>query len=548
MAARQLPPGWAWAKIAEISLPRTTWNPKASATVDFEYIDIDAVDNDRQRIVSPKRLAVEKAPSRARVGVSKGDILFSLVRPYLKNIAIVPETLEGQVASTAFVAVKPAKGIHPEFAFHQLVQDSFIASVPTYGNSPPAARDDEFFDLEIAIAPTAEQWRISEKLDELLSDLDASVAALERARANLKRYRAAVLKAAVEGKLTAEWRKANPPKEPADKLLERILIERRKKWEEAQLAKYVEQRVEPPKDWKQKYPAPADLNGANLPDLPSGWMWTSTDVVGDVLLGRQRAPQFLTGRNPVRYLRVANIKDDRIDFSDLEAMDFDSDHLQKYRLEPGDILVSEGQSPELLGQSAIFPGYSERLCFQKTLHRFRAFAFATSPEFAQVVFRSHVRSGVFRKLGSITTNIAHLTLEKFRAAPFPLPPLEEQSEILLLVRRLLSIADKSEREASASIARCDRFRQSILKRAFEGKLVPQDPNDEPASVLLERIREQREEEALLKARAASQARGREIASKGGPRMLTKDERDFLRRDKQEAAKFFRALQEKDKRR
>ena len=105
--------------------------------------------------------------------------------------------------------------------------------------------------------PLNEQRRIVAKIDELFSDLDAGVAALERARANLKRYRAAVLKAAVEGKLTEQWRAEHPATEPASKLLERILAERRKKWEVDQLAKYAAAGKTPPKDWREKYVEPA---------------------------------------------------------------------------------------------------------------------------------------------------------------------------------------------------------------------------------------------------------------------------------------------------
>jgi type I restriction enzyme S subunit len=231
---------------------------------------------------------------------------------------------------------------------------------------------------------------------------------------------------------------------------------------------------------------------SELPDLPSGWCWATTQLVGEVLLGRQRAPQYLTGRWPRHYLRVANIKDDRIDFSDVESMDFDEIHFDKYRLLAGDILVSEGQSPELVGQSAIFRRYHQPLCFQKTLHRFRSLPGVVLPEFAQLVFRTHVYTGVFRAVASITTNIAHLTLEKFEVVRFPLPPLAEQIEIVAAADLRLSAVKAMERSLTTCFQQSNAQRQNILRAAFSGQLVPQDPNDEPASVLLERIRAERE--------------------------------------------------------
>jgi len=214
-----------------------------------------------------------------------------------------------------------------------------------------------------------------------------------------------------------------------------------------------------------------------LLDATMGRLFSSSDAswrtvrvceAGDVLLGRQRAPQYLTGRWSRKYLRVANIKDDTIDYSDVETMDFDEAHFAKYQLVPGDILVSEGQSPELLGQSAIFRGFAEPLCFQKTLHRFRAHPAITTPEFAQIVFRSHVRSGVFRRLGSITTNIGHLTLEKFKAAPFPLPSLDDQRRIVAEVDRRLSVVREVAAEADANLRRAAILRESVLVKTFGG--------------------------------------------------------------------------------
>ena len=134
----------------------------------------------------------------------------------------------------------------------------------------------------------AEQERIADALDELLSDLDAGVAALEGVQAKLKHYRAAVLKAAVEGALTAEWRAQHPDTEPASALLDRILAERRRRWEEAQLQKFKDAGKEPPKNWKAKYQEPVAPDTTNLPLLPDRWCWATLDNLL-VRLKRNRA-------------------------------------------------------------------------------------------------------------------------------------------------------------------------------------------------------------------------------------------------------------------
>jgi len=310
-----------------------------------------------------------------------------------------------------------------------------------------------FNNIPFPIAPLAQQRHIVAEIEKQFSRLDEAVANIKRVDANLKRYKAAVLKAALEGRLveteTDLARREGRSYETGAQLLVRIL-EARASQSQANA--------------RHKKPVQVDIS--NPKTLPEGWVWTSVDCVGDVLLGRQRAPQYLTGRYSRPYLRVANVKDSWIDFSDLEEMDFDEKHFPKYRLESGDILISEGQSPELLGQSAIFKGFPKPLCFQKTLHRFRPIPGSVSPDFAQIVFRSHVQTGVFRKLGSITTNIAHLTLEKFRAAPFPLPPLAEQHRIVMEVERVLAVQKDLATEVHAHLKRTNRIRQCLLQRAF----------------------------------------------------------------------------------
>ena len=133
-------------------------------------------------------------------------------------------------------------------------------------------------EIELPLPPRAEQTRIVQKLEELLSDLDAGVAELMAAQKKLQQYRQSLLKAAVEGSLTAPWREAHPtPSETGAQLLARILRERRARWEAQQLAKFEAQGKVPPKGWQEKYPVPAEPQMGDLLELPSGWVWASVD-------------------------------------------------------------------------------------------------------------------------------------------------------------------------------------------------------------------------------------------------------------------------------
>jgi type I restriction enzyme S subunit len=363
----------------------------------------------------------------------------------------------------------------------------------------------------VPLAPINEQHRIVAKIEELFSDLDAGIAPLERATVHLKRYRAAVLKSAVEGRLTAEWRERHPNVEPASKLLDRILSERRRRWETEQEAGFAASGRTPPKNWRQKYHEPTVADTRDLPELPNGWSWASVQQVGNVQLGRQRSPKHHSGTHMRPYLRVANVFEDRIDLGDVMEMNFTPAEYENYRLEPGDILLNEGQSMELVGRPAIYRGELPGACFTNTLVRFRSAA-GVDPRYALKVFLAYLKNGRFQRIATITVNIAHLGAGRFSEIEFPLPPAEEQSAIVAEVDRHFSIVEEAERLILKSLARANRLRASILKLAFEGKLVPQDPDDEAASTLLERSKTEGQPFAL-NGQATTTARRRRKASR-----------------------------------
>ncbi len=493
-ARYRLPDSWVWAPLQDLceviqgqSPPGDTYNTRGEGLPFFqgkaEFGELHPVAV--KWCTAPKKIALP------------GDVLISIRAPVGPTNLCSVECCIGR----GLAACRPADGIDSRYLLYALRDSQARLAELGTGSTFDAITGSDLRSHDIPVGPSPEQRRIVAEIEKQFTRLDAGVAALQRVRASLGRYQTSMLKAAREGRLVpteAELaRKEGREYEPADQLLRRILEHRRAGW----AAEQGQKRKGKGRDSEvilKGYHEPPVLDSKGMSELPEGWAWASVEMVGDVLLGRQRAPQYLTGRFTRPYLRVANVKDDALDLRDVERMDFDEAHFAKYRLIPGDILVSEGQSPELVGQSAIFRGGIENLCFQKTLHRFRPMPEGPSSEFAQLVFRTHVKSGVFRRVASITTNIAHLTLEKFKAAPFPLPPRAEQLRIVAEIERRLSIVAKLEGVVRTNLEWAIRLRQAILKRAFEGGLAARDLNDEPASALLKRIRASRTSVPSLK--------------------------------------------------
>jgi type I restriction enzyme S subunit len=212
---RSLPDGWEWLTIGDVTSPIEKVDPTQKPDKEFTYLDIASIDNSVHKITEPKSYYGADAPSRARQLVQADDVIFSTVRTYLEKIAQVPEIYDGQIASTGFSVLRANEIILPKYLFHYSLSKEFLEPLNELqrGTSYPAVRDGDVRAQLIPVAPLSEQERIVNRIEELFSDLEAGVAALERVRAGLKRYKASVLKAAVEGKLlekssefSEEWR------------------------------------------------------------------------------------------------------------------------------------------------------------------------------------------------------------------------------------------------------------------------------------------------------------------------------------------------------
>lgn len=358
-------------------------------------------------------------------------------------------------------------------------------------------------EIELPLPPRAEQTRIVEKLEELLSDLDAGVAELKAAQQKLVQYRQSLLKAAVEGTLTAEWRQHNPPGETGAQLLHRILAERLARWEARQLTKFQAQGKTPPKDWQKKYPKPVSPDTTDLPQLPEGWAWASVD---QLTVEQKYGSSSKTNEDPtgVPVLRMGNIQDGDLDFSNLKYLPLDHDEFPGLHLQDGDLLFNRTNSPELVGKTAVYRSQITPCSFASYLISVR-FSGGYMPELASAFINSAygkrwIKSVVVQQVGQANVNGSKLS-----ALAVPVPPFEEQQEIVsVLHTQTREIVDRLN-SVDISLKQSAAQRQNILRAAFAGQLVPQDPNDEPANVLLERIRTERAAQV-----APRRSRGRKV--------------------------------------
>jgi len=354
----------------------------------------------------------------------------------------------------------------------------------------------KFKDSILLLPPFKEQLGIVAEIDKQFTRLDAAVAALKRVQANLKRYRAAVLKAACEGRLVpteAELaRKEGRSYETGEQLLTRILKERRARWEGDQLAKMRANGKPPQNDhWKKKYREPEPPVANSLPDLPKGWTWASLGQIADIQGGIQKQPSRVPHEHAYPFLRVANVYRGRLDLAEIHQIEVFGDELSKLRLCAGDLLIVEGNgSPTEIGRMAIWKGEIENCVHQNHIIRARLVA-GVRPEYCAAYWNSTLGSSEVARVAGSTSGLYTLSVGKVSRIVIPIPPSSEQGRIVEEMERVLTNVGEIEPATVANHQRADRLRQSILKRAFEGKLVPQDPNDEPASVLLERIRAER---------------------------------------------------------
>ena len=354
-------------------------------------------------------------------------------------------------------------------------------------------------EIGLPLPPAAEQIRIAAKLEELLSDLDAGVAELKAAQKKLAQYRQSLLKAAVEGALTAAWRTQHQPTETGAQLLQRILQERRARWEARQLAKFAEQGKTPPKDWQKKYPEPVQPDTTDLPELPQGWVWASLDQLAlDSSYGTSVKCGYESQGASV--LRIPNVIARKLVLDDLKFASQPLDLHKSEYLAPGDILVVRTNgSVSLVGRAAeVTEPLPGDFYFASYLLRVRCLETSVVHRWVSALLASRQGRSWIESRAASSAGQHNLSLSTLLTIPIPLPPIVEQAEAMNALEAVLLSVSEQEQFLDKSLQQSTAQRQNILRAAFSGQLVAQDPHDEPASVLLERIRAERAAQGAVK--------------------------------------------------
>lgn len=495
----ELPESWVTAAIGDVTLPIE----KGAPASDFVYVDISSIDNGSKQICEPKELTSQVAPSRARQNLRKADVLVSMTRPNLNAVAIVPSALDGAVGSTGFDVLRANASISPEWLFSHVRSPRFVheMSAKVQGALYPAVKSQDVREYRIELPPLNEQRRIVAKLEACEARIGAARAALDEVPKLLEQYRQSVLAAAFRGDLTRDWREAHPDVEPATELLARLRTERRQRWEQAELARYEQKGKSPTNDWRSEFDKPEDLPESlleTLPGLPSGWCWVRfKQLLTEMRNGIATKPDRTTG---LRILRISAVRPGSVDLNDIRYLPEDA-AFKLCDLSEGDLLFTRyNGNPDLVGVCGIVRGLCHPTVYPDKLIRVRLVADDfVCPEYVMRCLNGGAPRRHIERCSKTAAGQVGISGSDLKDAPVPLAPIPEQIEIARMLRihfDLMKTAQQVQQETSSSLT---TLTQSLLAKAFRGELVPQDPDDEPASVLLERIRAERESQDNLRA-------------------------------------------------
>ncbi|WP_278373436.1 restriction endonuclease subunit S [Sphingobium xenophagum] len=433
-----LPHGWAETTIGDVTEPFVSIDPTKEPNVEFRYLDIGSIDKSTQTIGEPKTFLGRDAPSRARRVIHEGDVLFSTVRTYLKNIAAVPEELDGALTSTGIAVLRASVAIDQRYLFNWVCSDEFVGKMSGAqdGTLYPAVTDKDVSGARVPLPPLPEQRRIVAKVDGLTARTARARKELNRIPTLIARYKQRLLALAFFGEIIG------------------------------------------------KRPSKGKTFDSGCWDIPDDWDWMRFVDVAEIASNLVK---------PETIPDLPHIAPDNIEAGTARLLPYRTiaeDKLisAKNRFYPGQVLYSKIRPYLKKAVIVDFDGACSAdmypISARSGLNPRYLLYWLISDDFAQFSARHEGR-----------TVLPKINQKALNATPFPLPPLEDQTEVVRRIESAFGWLDRLANEHAAAAKLLPKLDGAILAKAFRGELVPQDPNDEPASALLERVAVERAERA-----------------------------------------------------
>ena len=396
----ELPEGWEWCRGYEILNPMETQKPIGEM---FGYIDIASIDNKNNRIIDAKFISVSEAPSRASRKVKFGDTLFSMVRPYLKNIAFVEEEYSNCIASTGFYICSPNKTLYPKFLFYLMLSEYVVNGLNKYmkGDNSPSINNENITNFFFPLPPLAEQHRIAQKVEQLLTIVDTIEQLQEELKALVKQTKNQVLNYAIAGKLTQQ----DPNDEPAEELLKRI----------------------------------GKTTAADTPyeKLPEGWVWCQGNQILNTMKSQKPSGE------KFNYIDIASIDNRQNKITEVKTIAVtEAPSRASRKVKFGDTLFSMVR-PYLKNIAFVDEEYSN--CIASTGFYVCSPNEALFPKYLfYLMVSDYVVQGLNKHMkGDNSPSINNEDITNFI---FPLPPLAEQHRIVEKIESFFASFDQIEKE------------------------------------------------------------------------------------------------------
>ena len=498
-----LPKNWVKTSIEDVILYQKGKKPKKLEQTEFEdslpYLDIKAFEKKKIRKYADKES--------------------SQIIDELDVVIVWDGARSGWVSKGVYGALGSTIARLRPFVFSQNYLYYFLDSQFSYVNSNtkgtgiPHVDPQILWGIKMPLPPLNEQHHIVSKIEELFSELNNGESNLKLAQRQLRVYQQALLKHAFEGKLTEQWRKENNP-EPAEKLLERIKKERQQRYEQelrewrAAIKVWEKDGKKGRKPGKPTKPIEVEnLNSETLrgkPELPNSWLYNHLIAVIEVpKYGTSKKCTYDNGGTGV--LRIPNLKSGIIDETDLKYAYFTEGEKEPYLLKEDDILtIRSNGSVDLVGRCSIIRKINTDKLYAGYLIRLRPFSNLVDSRYLLNILESQDLRNQIELKAKSTSGVNNINSGELSSLIIPLCSKDEQIKIADELESQFSVIDNLEKTIESGLQKSEALRQSILKKAFEGKLVPQDPTDEPASELLKRIQAEKkkylEEQKQLKKR------------------------------------------------